>query len=1138
MSSSVRQSNLFSSQDWQAVYRSFRDVDFRAYDFDSIRDALIEYIRTNLPEFNDYIESSEFIAVVELLAFLASSLAFRVDLNSRENFLETAERRESIIRLARFINYQPSRNVPARGLVKLTAVQTNQPIQDSRGQDLSNVLVFWDDNNNPDSFEQFTTVLNSAFTSTNPFGRPVKSTTIGGISTDLYQFTPAIGLNIAYNINVNIRGQSVPFDVVNADLIDQERIVERAPNPLAPFHLIHRADGEGASSPNTGFFFHVRQGELTRTDLSFDFAVPNRVVDINVDNINNQDVYVQEIDQDGQVIEQWSQVPALFDNNSVFGILNQNQDQIFSVISRPNDQISLRFGDNVFGQAPQGIYRVWHRVSANENLVVRPEDLQNFEITIPYLGQDNQQYNLRMVFSLEQTLANAVQAETNDQIRQRAPQVYYTQNRMVNGQDYNVFPLLQGPNIVKLKSINRTHAGHSRFIDINDPTGTIQNTLVMGDDGALYQDFEPVLLKTPATANVADTANISFNQLIKNQFLENFFYGEYVEQYADQVGSFELVNVQWTTQPSNLPQSTLGQLANLPFASFVQPGAWIQFEQNGQSVWTSVLAQDSGVFELADPIANQAVAQQVVPAFRTQLSAAELGNIESALENQAAFGIGYDISANNQQGEWYVITSGLSLDSSFEVLSSSPNSWLVFAEYDTSSLQWKLTSRGVRYVFESQEQARFFINRAFTPLDVQKQRPVDDTVEILPVNTQNNTDSTLLGQSLLLAIDNLVTLEDGYRDPRKAVVRNLSDPLLLPAVVKSFGNPARVYFEKFTDFDGFDYFRVWQTGHASIDSTQPLVVTVDGNTVFIQNQLLSKVGLLISTDFTPSDLATVATSLNNNPLITETVFDQFVGLVAYLVQNNQFYKLNTQPDASGNLQLVWNQTQDYQQKTGRSFELDTLNATTTSSNFYFQAKHFAPRSNRIDPSINNVIEMTLLTFDYLQAVTEWKNSSVSSLMFPVAPTTQELRLQFADLEQFKMTSDQIIFKPAKFKVLFGKGAEPELAARFKVVKLPTATITDNEIKTRVVQAIDQYFDIRNWDFGESFFYTELGAFIHQQLNNVISTVVIVPQKAKSAFGNLFQIKPDPNELFLSTATVNDVEVVRNLTQENLRIQAN
>jgi len=120
-------------------------------------------------------------------------------------------------------------------------------------------------------------------------------------------------------------------------------------------------------------------------------------------------------------------------------------------------------------------------------------------------------------------------------------------------------------------------------------------------------------------------------------------------------------------------------------------------------------------------------------------------------------------------------------------------------------------------------------------------------------------------------------------------------------------------------------------------------------------------------------------------------------------------------------------------------------------------------------------------------------------------------------------------------VLFGPQADEELQATFKAVKIPTAKISNNELRTRIIQSVDQYFDINNWDFGEQFYYTELAAFIHTQLSKFLSSVVIVPRQADSEFGNLFEISANPDELFISTATVADVEIVSNFTETNLRI---
>ena len=42
--------------------------------------------------------------------------------------------------------------------------------------------------------------------------------------------------------------------------------------------------------------------------------------------------------------------------------------------------------------------------------------------------------------------------------------------------------------------------------------------------------------------------------------------------------------------------------------------------------------------------------------------------------------------------------------------------------------------------------------------------------------------------------------------------------------------------------------------------------------------------------------------------------------------------------------------------------------------------------------------------------------------------------------------------------------------------------------------------------------------------------------AESNFGNLFQVKAEPDELFLSIATVDNVEVVKGFTEQNLKIR--
>ena len=103
--------------------------------------------------------------------------------------------------------------------------------------------------------------------------------------------------------------------------------------------------------------------------------------------------------------------------------------------------------------------------------------------------------------------------------------VYYTQDRMINAEDYNVFPISKVSGIEKLKAINKTHAGHSRFIDIQDPTGTVANVNCIGEDGVLYKEpnnAETILSVIDNSSYDSMVTNIE--KMIQTIQLQNFFY--------------------------------------------------------------------------------------------------------------------------------------------------------------------------------------------------------------------------------------------------------------------------------------------------------------------------------------------------------------------------------------------------------------------------------------------------------------------------------------------------------------------------------------------------------------------------------------------------------------------------------------
>ena len=86
----------------------------------------------------------------------------------------------------------------------------------------------------------------------------------------------------------------------------------------------------------------------------------------------------------------------------------------------------------------------------------------------------------------------------------------------------------------------------------------------------------------------------------------------------------------------------------------------------------------------------------------------------------------------------------------------------------------------------------------------------------------------------------------------------------------------------------------------------------------------------------------------------------------------------------------------------------------------------------------------------------------------------------------------------------------------------------------MVQYLNQYFSLALWDFGATFYFSELSAYLHQQLTSIVSSVVLVPLNQSKYFGNLYEVRCAPNQIFVNGATVANIEVITALTSTNLR----
>jgi hypothetical protein len=264
------------------------------------------------------------------------------------------------------------------------------------------------------------------------------------------------------------------------------------------------------------------------------------------------------------------------------------------------------------------------------------------------------------------------------------------------------------------------------------------------------------------------------------------------------------------------------------------------------------------------------------------------------------------------------------------------------------------------------------------------------------------------------------------------------------------------------------------------------------------------------------DNRSVVSEYNNLPQIETNKRLYTAGQLFYAVSENKFYLLNEE-------YLLIEQS-NYVAKLGRQ-------------NLSFQYRHNSPNNRRIDPSSTNVTDIYLLTSNYEREFRAWLQDTTGTVIKPTEPTTVELSTEFASLNNVKSISDTIVFNSAKFKLLFGSKAPTTLRATFKIIKNPSVNVSDNDIKTSVINAINTYFDIANWEFGETFYFSELSAYLHRALSPNVSSILIVPVDPGISFGSLYQINAEPNEIIVSAATVDDVEIISAITAAQLNLTA-
>lgn len=1129
MATSSRQAALFGINDWKTIYQTFREVDFRSYDYETLRKSFIDYLRVYYPEtYNDYIESSEFIALLDVMAFMGQGLAFRNDLNARENFIDTAERRDSVIKLANLVSYTPKRNIEAQGFLKVNSIQTSQNIIDLNGVNLSNLPILWNDPANSNWFEQFNTIINTALISSQRVGRPGNVSELLGVLTAEYTLQiPQTSLPVVPFTSV-VDGTNMNFELVSVTSVDEDYLYEIPPAPTGRFNMLYRNDKLGFGSANTGYFFYFKQGVLQNFDFTLEQQIANQTVDIDIQGINNEDTWLYQLNVNNNSRLLWKKVDNVYAN--AYLQTETSDKKIFSVNSRFNDQVTYIFGDGVFSEIPVGTFRSYVRSSNGLTYTIDPNEMQGINIAFTYISREGRAETLTVGLTLTQPVSNAQARESIASIKQRAPTRYYTQNRMVNGEDYNNFPYTLYNSIIKSKAINRSSIGVSKNLDLLDPTGKYSSLTSFGTDGAMWQDDTNGILTL--TVNNSSDIIAFFSDTLNSVLALNRANQYYISYSSDSSSSwYKRFNINANTGDGTVywqlssvdSNSETGYFYNEDFqievptqlgifstnnTKYVTKGALLKFtapngfyfDQNNRLVegvagnnpttlWTTVLnvvgdgtndgegnfANGTGPVTLNGYVPSGVILTQVIPVFDNSLSVDIIQEAILKIELQQNFTLVFNNSLLINQDRWSIKPY------------TNVNWFVKFTSLGNN--RYTVEYKSLRYYFGSVSDTRFTYALNELVYDPFTGKILQDFINVLGINTQPNSTSAIGKDSKVNIIGQTIE-SDGYVNDFEVEIAatDVNNKQLIL-------NP-----DYFTDITG-------------VVTNQ----TNFGKYVFFE--LIEDAINLSRLQLVP--FGDIVYQYQNKDQIELIKYEYPVGQVFYAYVEDVFYTTVQDPTVRTPYFTLVIQPQ-YSFKYGRQ-------------GLSYQYRHNSNNTTRIDPATTNIIDLYVVTQAYYTSYQNYIKDTTNTIPEPPRPTINELTAAYNKVNDYKMLSDSVILNSVVFKPLFGQKAAPALRGTIKVIKNNTTSASDSEIRSAVLSAMDDYFNINNWSFGDTFYFSELSAFLHNRLGDLISSAVLVPNSPNEKFGTLYEIKSLPYEIFVNGATSNDVVVIAALTPDQLQI---
>ena len=1128
---------------------------------------------------------------------MAEQLAYRVVLLSHEAFITTAQRKGNILKLAKLISYNPSRNIAANGLVKVSSISTSENVYDSLGNNLAGLNIVWNDSNNANWKEQFFLVFNRVVQG--QYGLPSATVQVGDVVMQLYTFnnTQSSLTNGVYPFTADTGLETFPMEIVPV-LLDANGPYEKTPDVFNSLSVIYAQDGLGDSSDYTGFLMYIRQGILSNIPYSMPNPIPNRSLVLAPINVNDTDVWVTQVDSNNAITNLWQQVSTLNDINLNFNT-DTNRDK-FEVETLENDQIKLLFGDGDFSAIPVGNFLFWTRQSANATLVIPPNKMVNIPMAFQYTANDQTIQTARLTFSLTATIQNSAPSETIEHIRQAAPSTYYAQNRMVNAQDYNTF-MLKDQSILRMVSINRTFAGQPKYLEWNDASGAYQNVKLFGDDLQLQYNISLNSINTDSTItsrNLIDKViepllsmsgvvnllnhisatgtNIDGNginttgviSLTRTSFIEDnqqFYYptfnsstrgpllektllqGAIDQHFYGEPLSYQYINgVQYALVPDPIlnPSTTDKIWLNTIPRTIDGVNPFVAGDVGSGLQTTARQTRFGLAYVRATPMIGDGITANITVNARTSYDngvtcAAEVYTIEVAA-NQQSFYV-----SSNLNG--FIGTGTIGSNESF--LAANPTSPVEVVLYQ-SGQSFALSAGDAVVVRLAAGPSASWTNGTMltqaspnvSTMNLLGSWQLINGTDLLSTTQYPNTlqfDPTIA--SIGVNPNSWIIWVQANLNPATQQAMNYT---ITYRELKLVASSATTNFW----YNTYQQIIDSQTGNRVYDIIRVLRSNIrpDGYALGVNENydvigpILDATGnpVLTSLEIMPIDLTT-GTSLSSNVLQFENFVDSANPDSSFYV----YYQLNSDGTEVPNTRtktepagLTFNYGSFVSSTIDNSGILwgRTLGRLSLDSNFGldFMWQHFTPQNNLIDPSTSNIHDTYLLTQGYYSAMQNYLQGFTS--IPPVPPSPLELRNSYDALLQSKMLSDTVVLHSANIKLLFGQLADPQFRATFKVVRAGTASLTNEALKNEILSVINTYFGIDNWDFGDTFYATELFSLIHQRLPSEVASVVLVPIYAVNSFGSLFTISSGFNEILQTCAQLSDIEIVNELNSSVLR----